>query len=300
MLEHESSNKSNDKKRLSIITDILILIPFIVATLILLHSFDISKYFENEEEDLLLLQKSSLTVEDENTVYINRIRKEYGITVMYGKQAEPFATRLEAVSQYDENILNNNLKIIYDALKKYPMDVFNMSISKENPTYIMIVDHFNNNNLALASRNNLDEYRLYISNTENLERAFHHEMYHVLEYYMAKNNTNLFSSWKVLNPKDFSYNSDTSKLNSDYVYKKEEVGQEKISVTNNNYYFVTKYSKSAEREDRAEIFAELMMLDYVPSYLGKGQNIRNKVDYIFKTINENITKNEFYCNQYIK
>ena len=66
------------------------------------------------------------------------------------------------------------------------------------------------------------------------------------------------------------------------------------------YYFLTRYSKATEKEDRAEIFAELMMLDFYPKYLDKDQKIRKKVDVIFDTIKENITYENFYCSKYIK
>ena len=73
---------------------------------------------------------------------------------------------------------------------------------------------------------------------------------------------------------------------------------DKISI-NNDYYFVTKYSKASEKEDRAEIFAELMILQYPPSYLTKGQSIRKKVDFILSTIKNNITIEDFYFTQFL-
>lgn len=301
MLEQQSSS-NNERRRLSLITDILILIPFIIATFIVLKSVNISQNIPNESDsvEILSLESHRFTIDDENELYIKNIKNEFGIYVLYGKAVEPFSNRLEATAQYNKNIINNNLKIIYESLKKYPIEVFNMSLSKENPTYIMIVDHFENNNLALASRNNLDEYRIYISNAEKLERAFHHEMYHVLEYYMSKNKNVIYSKWSDLNPKDFKYNKDTSKLDKKYVYEQNNEGLNNKQSIDNEYYFVTKYSKTTEKEDRAEIFAELMTLVDTPSYLKEGQKIREKVDYILETIGDNITENDFYCNQYIK
>lgn len=292
MIEQNSSNQNRETKRLSIITDIILLIPLIIATLIIIKSVDLTN-LSNASTEVLSLQVQNQSIEDENQLYIKTIKDEFGINVMYGKSVEAFANRLDAVAQCDAYIINNNLKILYNALKKYPKQVFYMSLSKENPVYIMLVDHFDNNNLALASRNNLDEYRIYISNTEKLERAFHHEMYHILEYYMSKSENNLYRGWNKLNPVGFSYSEDTSTLTKEYVFDENGSNDEE-------YYFLTRYSKATEKEDRAEIFAELMMLDFYPKYLDKDQKIRKKVDVIFDTIKENITYENFYCSKYIK
>lgn len=286
----EVENKS--PKRLSIITDIILLIPIIFATIIVIKAFKIPS-LDDEATEVLSLETQNQTVYQENEYYIKKIKNEFGINVAFGKNVENFAKRVDATAQYDENIINNNIKIIYKALEKYPIEVFDMSLSKENPIYIMMVDKFENNNLALASRNNLDEYRIYISNTEKLERAFHHEMYHVLEYYMSKSGKKLYNEWANLNPKDFQYNEDTSKLTKDYVYDKESE-----DVTNS--YFLTKYSKATEKEDRAEIFAEIMTLKNAPVYLKSDCNIRKKVDSIKNTLNNEITYSDFYFSKYMK
>ena len=297
MSEQNSLEHKSEHKRLSIITDILLLIPFVVATFIFLKSVKIPLNNEASSE-VLSLETEVLSIEDENELLIRNIKNDFGINVLYGKDVAPFAKRLEATEQDNKYIINNNLKVIYDALDKYPKEVFNMTLSKENPTYIMLVDHFDNNNLALASRNNLDEYRIYVSNTEKLERAFHHEMYHVIEYYMNKKEGFLYENWNKLNPNNFRYTEDTSKIDKKYVYNEEDM--QKAMSLDNDYYFVTRYSKATEKEDRAEIFAELMIMDVKQNYLNKGQKIRNKVDYIFETIEENITDNDFYCSKYLK
>lgn len=216
----ETKEGERKTRRLSIITDVVILIPVIIATILVIQAFNIP-VLEEEVAEVLSLETKPQTITEENEYYIAKIKEEFGINVLFGKNIESFAKRVDATPLYNENIINNNIKIIYSALKKYPKEVFNMSLSKENPLYIMMIDTFSNNNLALASRNNLDEYRIYVSNTEKLERAFHHEMYHILEYYMSKNGKTLYKNWSNLNPKNFEYNEDTSKLTKEYVYDKE-------------------------------------------------------------------------------
>ncbi len=305
MTELESLPKK-ERKRLSVISDIIIFGFFVLISVLLIKRLNIS--FNNElaavdsVEDVVSLSESSVDsnslIQEENKEMILKIKKRYGISVLYGKDVKDFANRLDATEQNDIYIVNNNLKSIKKALEKYPISTFYMSLSKTNPIYIMLVDNFSNDNIALASRNSLNEYRMYISNTQKFERAFHHEMYHIMEYFMAYNNSNIYYSWDDLNPKGFSYNEDTSTLTKDYVYIKDDnIADEKIS---DNAYFVTRYSKTTPKEDRAEIFAELMILNNTPSYLTYGKNIRRKVDLMSNTIDYNLTVDNFYYDKFIK
>lgn len=276
----------NRTKKLSIITDIILFLGVVLISILLLQKLDLPSYNEYEETIALFNSGNYANVEEENEVYIKKIRNDYGIHILYGKEVADFAASVNAVEQYNEQIVNQNLKQIYETLEKYPEDMFDIFRSRKYPLYIMIVDHFNNNTLALASKNNLNQYRLFVSNTSKFERAFHHEMFHVLEYYMEDKRTNLFANWNNLNPSGFSYESNLSWLTDQYVYQM-------IETENRNPYFVTKYSKTSGKEDRAEIFAELMIAKEKPSYLEEGQHILQKASNIKDTIYENITSSDF-------
>lgn len=65
-------------------------------------------------------------------------------------------------------------------------------------------------------------------------------------------------------------------------------------------YFLTRYSKATEKEDRAEIFAEIMILKENVNYLDMSCNIRKKIDVITETLNDEISKNDFYFSKYLK
>lgn len=276
-------------KKLSIITDITLFLFVILIFILLVKKLDLPSYNEYEETMAQFNSGNYKSIEEENEVYIKKIRNDFGIIVLYGKDVADYAASVNAVEQYDENIVNSNLKQIYSTLQEYPDDIFDIFRSRKYPLYIMIVSKFNNNTLALASRNSLNQYRLFVSNTDRFQRAFHHEMFHVLEYYMSDKKKNLYSDWAILNPVDFEYESDTSKLNNDYVYTSYSNGNN----MNINPYFVTKYSKASDKEDRAEIFAELMIAKKKPSYLEEGQNIKMKANEINESIIENITSSEF-------
>ena len=92
------------------------------------------------------------------------------------------------------------------------------------------------------------------------------------------------------------------KLPKGYRYRvidKIEEYAEIIDEENVNPYFVTKYSKVTEKEDRAEIFAEVMILNKKVKFLEEGQNIRKKVDYISEILSECITKEDFYFYRFL-
>lgn len=283
-------------KKLSIITDITFFLFVVLIFILLVKKLDLPSYNEYEETMAQFNSGNYASIEEENEVYIKKIRNDFGIIVLYGKDVEDYASSVNAVEQYNENIVNTNLKQIYSALQDYPDDVFDIFRSRKYPLYIMIVDKFNSNTLALASRNSLNQYRLFVSNTSSFERAFHHEMFHILEYYMSDKKKNLYNNWASLNPKNFEYESNTSKLNNDYVY----TSYSNANNINTNPYFVTKYSKASDKEDRAEIFAELMIATKKASYLQEGQNIKKKADAIDASIVENVTSSDFPYDNFLK
>lgn len=282
-------------RRLSIITDLLVFILVLIIIDIIVNIFNTDLSISNSEYEQLALvsdkdQSSDLfEIEQENIYYINDIRNKYGITVDYGEATSSSLAKVSASAQQDEVIVNNNLKLLLGALSKYPEDLFRNIKNTDYSITIVLVDSFSNDNLALASRNNLNEYKIYVSNNAKFERAFHHEMYHVLEYYMKSKNQELNSGWSSFNPDGFTYESDVEKLNRDYVYyTKSDL---------KNAYFVTKYSKVSQKEDRAEIFAELMVMEKKNDYLNEGENIYYKAMYIINDIHKYITGSEMYVDK---
>ena len=167
-----------------------------------------------------------------------------------------------------------------------------MCKSKKYPLNIVIFSDFNTDDIALAAKNSLNEFTIYLSNNEKLQRSINHEMYHVLEYYMQDTKKNLYSDWKDLNLQGVSYTGDVKNLNSDYVF-------DNNNVYNENTCFVTKYSKYSESEDRAEIFAELMMSKEKPKFLSS-KYILEKSKCIANAINSNITSEKFHFNQFLE
>ena len=276
--------------KLSVFTYFLIFVVMVGVTALTIKELDIHSGIE----EVLYQKDTSSSVIAENKYYINKIKNEYGITIGYGESEKNFMTSINANVQEDEYVANNNIKSIYEALKKYPSDVFDIFKQEKYSLYVVLVSNFTDNNLALASKNTLNQYRIFLSNNENFERAFHHEFFHVLVYYMQDKVKYLYHSWNSYNPTGFEYQADVSVLSNEYVYNKYATEEE-----NENAYFVTKYSKVSPKEDRAEIFANLMMLNKKEGYLKGGSNIKNKIDYLINEIYENISVSNFHFSSYI-
>ena len=285
------SQDNGERRNLSVFTYSFIFICVVLVTILFVKEINVSSDFE----DILYQKSLQDTVEQENKYYINKIKDEYGINIIYGNDEKNFINSINAQPQYDINIANNNIKIIYESLKKYPYNIFKMYKDKKYSLYIILVDRFNDNNIAFASKNTLNQYRIYLSNNEDFERSFHHEFFHVLEYYMADQTDYLYYSWNSYNPYGFNYEPNINKLTDEFVYDKHLSDSE-----NSNSYFLSKYSKVSDKEDRAEIFAELMTLDKKESYLENGSRIKEKIKYLMSEIYENITVYDFYFSPYLE
>ncbi|MBO5476594.1 MAG: hypothetical protein J6A15_02420 [Clostridia bacterium] len=281
---------NTNARKLSVFTYFLILSCVVAITILFVKELNISPGFE----EILYQKDIESNVELENRYYIKKIKEEYGINITFGESEKSFLTSVDASVQNDINIVNNNLKTIYSALQKYPDDVFDIFKDEKYSLYILLVSHFNDNNIALASKNTLNQYRIYLSNDEKFERAFHHEFFHILEYYMADRTKYLYNSWNSYNPIGFKYESNISRLTDQYVYNNYLTDEE-----NKDAYFVSKYAKTSAKEDRAEIFAEIMTLNKNVSYLKNGNKLREKVDYLLNEVYENISISDFHFSSYI-
>ena len=278
------------RRKLSVFTYFFILLCVISITVLVVREINLNIGFD----DILYQKDVDSSVRQENKYYINKIKDEYGITVSFGEEEKSFADSVNANIQYDENIANNNIKIIYIALKKYPKEVFDIFKDYRYNLHIVLVSEFNDNNIALASKNTLNQYRIYLSNNSKFERAFHHEFFHVLEYYMENKTDYLYFSWNSYNPIGFEYEDNIKKLTNENVYNEYATEDE-----NKNAYFLTKYAKVSPKEDRAEIFAELMGLTKKVGYLKNGTKIREKVNYLMTEVHEYISILDFYFSYYL-
>lgn len=282
----------NSRKKASLISVIILFLLVMLVTIFVFKKLIIKDDVLNS--DVLSLQateSSEYTASKKSEInsYITSLNEIYGINVIYGENSNSYATKVDASTINDSDIVLNNLKILFHTLEKYPPSMFDIFRKKDYKLDVILLGKFNNNNIALASKNNLNEIKLYISNNENFERAIHHELFHIFEYYMSDRNRTIFKDWSNLNPEGFVYNSNISNLNNKYVYLKEDGSDYE------NTYFVTKYAKTTEKEDRAETFAEIMMLQKKSDYLKSDTNIRKKADNLLEKMGEYFDIKKLYC-----
>lgn len=281
------------KKKASLISVVILFLILILITILFIKKLEAP---DINSESLSLVDTDSkeyiASKKMEIDSYISSLNELYGINVLYGEDTINYANKVDATVETDLNIVNNNVKVLFHTLEKYPRGMFDVFKNKEYKMDVILLDSFTNNNLALASKNNLKEIKLYVSNTDKFERAVHHELFHVFEYYMADKNKYVFEQWTNLNPSIFKYQSDVLKLDNNYVYLKDS--------NTDNWYFVTKYAKTNEKEDRAETFAELMMLQKKPEYLESNTNIKKKADNIMSEMSKYLNVKNIYCDKFMK
>lgn len=281
------------KKKASLISVVILFLILILITILFIKKLEAP---DINSESLSLVDTDSkeyiASKKMEIDSYISSLNELYGINVLYGEDTINYVNKVDATVETDLNIVNNNVKVLFHTLEKYPRGMFDVFKNKEYKMDVILLDSFTNNNLALASKNNLKEIKLYVSNTDKFERAVHHELFHVFEYYMADKNKYVFEQWTNLNPSIFKYQSDVLKLDNNYVYLKDS--------NTDNWYFVTKYAKTSEKEDRAETFAELMMLQKKPEYLESNTNIKKKADNIMSEMSKYLNVKNIYCDKFMK
>ncbi len=212
-----------------------------------------------------LILESSNNVQDKTDINIelaSEIKRVYNLDVIYGEGTESLAKSVDATSLYDSQNINKLLLELIECLEKYPNNIFKEIELKDYTIEICLVDTFHNDNLALATRDSNNNFKIYLSNSDKIEkvkRSVHHETYHILEYYMKLEYdiNKLYKDWNMYNPEGFIYNDDITLLDTKYVYNLDE---------SSGVYFVTPYSKVSDKEDRAEVFADTMISDKKPLY----------------------------------
>lgn len=103
------------------------------------------------------------------------------------------------------------------------------------------------------------------------ESTLHHEMMHYIDCYLATiiGASALENSMAEFNPQGFVYGNQ----NNDYVY-----------FFSNPYYFISSYSKTNYKEDRAVIFEDMMFRSLKKEYYVKGNPINEKAKVISKQL----------------
>ena len=267
-------------KKISLLTDffialIITVIMFSVTTIIKPRVGEQNNYIKPND----IFSKKDRKRKNQNKSLANEILEKYKIEVAYGKDTEDNVDSLDATPLLDEEIIYNNILKLRDTLEKYPEGFFN-EFKNESNNYsvsIYLVDKFNSRNVALATRNTNNEFKIYISNDEEFEKVLHHELYHIIEYYikLEYDIDDLYKKWEEYNPNSYVYPNNVNDLDDKYtpnINKADRV------------YFVSKYAKTNAKEDRAETFSDMMSKEVKPYYYSKEHPILDKANLIADVI----------------
>lgn len=220
----------------------------------------------------IIEQNTNIDINRTNLAISNTIEQEYGIDIYYGNRVN--VESVNAIKLTDNTKIFSMLRDLSGALSKYPKDLIKEIEAKGYMVSLHLVDKFNNNIEALANRNSIGQFNIYMSNSIDIERALHHEFYHVLDYYIKLETVERYEMWNKYNPLGFEYSNDVNNLDSKYVYN----GQR-------GAHFVTTYAKFSEKEDRAETFAEMMTANRMEAFFNEGENIKFKMNLIIGVLN---------------
>lgn len=224
--------------------------------------------------DNILEEETSIDMSSINLKIKNSIEQKYGIDVYYGDGY--YVESVNAVAITNQNEIFEMLKSLNSALSKYPVGITQEIEEKGYTVSIYLVNYFTNGIDALANRNSIGEFKIYMSNTLDVERTMHHEYYHILDYYIKLETNENYYTWKIYNPEGFTYNKNIDNITSEYVYK----GDKGAS-------FVTLYAKYSEKEDRAETFAEMLTANKGEIFFYDGEKIKGKMDLITNVLRTN-------------
>lgn len=215
----------------------------------------------------------------------NQLLSKYNVTVGYkdeidGKYKNSYASPTKL---YDDEVISYNLTKIEAALKKYPKSFFSEIKNKWKPISIYLVDNINGYAAGLTDNNNSSTIVILIvathsPNSSILESTVHHEIMHAIDCYFTSKGIytsyTLEQSMMQFNPEGFSYGTQSNS----YVY-----------LLENPYYFISKYAKANYKEDRAEIFANLMYRSYAPECFKIDNPVKEKAKLITNQINKSFS-----------
>ena len=252
---------------------IFFLVIIIVGTIRLCYIFNNREIIVDLDSLKNIEQDTSIDYSSYNIGISNAIYDRYHISVYYGDRIN--LESVNGVNIADDKEIFSMLVSISNALSKYPNDLIKEYEQKGYSVSIYLLDYFNTNMEALANRNSIGQFKIYMSNTLNIERAMHHEFYHILDYYikLESDENRAYESWELYNPDDFSYTGDVDSLTGKYVYNKIP-----------GAYFVTVYAKYSVKEDRAETFAEMVTANRNELFFNESEPIKGKIDIIKKVL----------------
>lgn len=216
--------------------------------------------------------ESSLSITND---YLRKnIKSKYGVNIGYKDESDVNYVNSYSnfTKQYDDEKIHTALNNVDIALRKYPSGFFFEINNKWKSLTIYLVDQITGNVAGLTDNRNPSNVVILI-NTESLlfESTLHHEIMHYIDCYLASiiGVSTLENSMKDYNPSGFVYGAQTT----EYVY-----------YYSNPAYFLSAYSKSDYKEDRAVLFSDMMFRTLKKDYYSAGNPINEKAKLISRQL----------------
>lgn len=217
-------------------------------------------------------------VEDKNNTKRKNMESTYGIKILYGDEIGDYhprgitPTRLTSESDIDKYLTRLNSE-----LTKYPKGFFNDFKKAGMPLTIYLVKSVNGAFAGFTDYQFMNNIKLTLVTNYNFEYTIHHELMHYIDCYldikMYPNEP--YSEYESLNPSGFVYGS----AKEEYIYN--------MASRPRGTYFVTSYSTTHVKEDRAEVFQYMTARAYAPiGCFEPNEVIRKKAEIISKQIKE--------------
>lgn len=203
---------------------------------------------------------------DEVDVLRKQIQNTYGITIKYGKELGAYKPkRLKPTILEDKEKIKKELNLINNELKKYPKGFFREFSGM--PLTIYLVSSVPGNVFSgFTDREFMSDIKITLTENYFFEYTLNHEIMHYIDAYleikMYPNNP--YDEYIALNPVGFNY----GQVNKTYNYG-----------NNGNIkgaYFISDYAQSAVREDRAELFKNMITRVYKPAGMFDNNEVLQK------------------------
>lgn len=208
----------------------------------------------NKEDDKKEEGTTPDSPKDENDIYRKKIESTYGVTIKYGDEIGDYKPkRLTPTKLLDSNKIKTNLECIDSEFKKYPTGFFRDF--KGMPLTIYLVESVPNNTFTgYTDREFMNNIKITLVDSYFFSYTLNHEIMHYIDAYleikMYPNDP--YQEYEKLNPPGFTYGNAREEYN--YAYDNRIDG----------IYFLNSYSQLNVREDRAEIFKQIVSRPYKP------------------------------------
>lgn len=215
-------------------------------------------------------------VEDKNNIKRKNMESAYGIKILYGDEIGDYHPRgITPTRLTSESDIETYLTRLNGELAKYPKGFFNDFKKEGMPLTIYLVKGVNGAFAGFTDYQFMNNIKLTLVTNYNFEYTIHHELMHYIDCYldikMYPNEP--YSEYEALNPSGFVYGS----AKEEYIYN--------MASRPRGTYFVTSYSTTHVKEDRAEVFQYMTARAYAPiGCFEPNEVIRKKAEIISKQI----------------